>query len=99
MIENREKFKELDEIIEHVKFGGQKIHFILLKERRSTFTDQGILYLTLKSNIISLGQMTEEGSIVELAGTFLRMFYRNGALLMKVKRSHNRQYKILLETS
>ena len=43
--------------------------------------------------------MMEEGSRVELAGSFLMIFDRNGTLLMKVKRLHNSLYKILLETS
>ena len=36
---------------------------------------------------------------MELASLFLKMFDRNGTLLMKVKRSHNRLYRILLETN
>ena len=43
--------------------------------------------------------MTEEGSKMELVGSFLKMFDKNGTLLMKIKRSHNRLYRILLETS
>ena len=41
--------------------------------------------------------MTEEGSRVETVGPFLRIYDRNGALLMKEKRSQNRLYKVLLK--
>ena len=36
---------------------------------------------------------------MELASSSLKMFDRNGTLLMKVKQSHNRLYRIVLETS
>ena len=51
----------------------------------------------LESNIISLGQMTEVGNTVVLAGSYLKMWNSSGALLMKVKRTPNRLYKLLLE--
>ena len=70
-----------------------------MQEWRLASTDQGIYNPYLKSNIINLGQITEEGSKMELASSFLKMFNKKGALLMKVKRSHNRPYKILLETN
>ena len=41
--------------------------------------------LSLKSNIISLGKMTEEGSGVKIVGLILKIYDQNGALLMKVK--------------
>ena len=41
--------------------------------------------------------MTEEGRRVEIVDPFLKVYDRNGALLMKVKRSRNRLYKILLK--
>ena len=41
--------------------------------------------------------MTEEGSRVELVGSFFKIFDKNEALLIKVKRSKNRLYMILLK--
>lgn len=41
----------------------------------------------LCNNIISLGQMTEEGNEVKMAGDLLRVYDRSDTLLMRVKRS------------
>ena len=41
--------------------------------------------------------MTEEGSRVGIVDPFLKIYDRNGALLMKVKQPRNRLYKILLK--
>lgn len=53
---------------------------------------------TLHSNILSLGQLTEEGNKVVMNNSHLRVYEKQGKLLMKVKRSLNRLYKIILET-
>ena len=97
MIGDQTKFKELDEkLIGNVKFGDGSI--VPIQDKWSILFqckngDNRLLtkvyYIpNLKSNIISLGQMTEEGNRVELAGSFLEMFDINGTLLMKIKRSH-----------
>lgn len=52
---------------------------------------------TLRSNIISLGQLLEEKSKVVLKGEYLWVYEKKGKLLMKVRRSKNRLYKIILE--
>lgn len=54
---------------------------------------------TLRNNIISLGQLSEEGSKVVLKGEYLWVYDEAGRLLIKVKRSNNRLYKIILEES
>ena len=86
MTGDQTKFKELDEkLIRNVKFGDGSIvpieskGFILFQCKNG---DQCLLtkvyYIpSLKSNIISLGQITEERSIVELVGSFIKMFSRN----------------------
>lgn len=51
----------------------------------------------LRNNIISLGQMTENGNEVEMVGDRLRVYDENGILLISVKRTLNRLYKIKLE--
>lgn len=52
----------------------------------------------LRNNIISLGQLFEDGIKVTLNGNFLWVHDEKGMLLMKVKRSPNRLYKIIIET-
>lgn len=53
----------------------------------------------LRNNIISLGQMSEEGNRLVLRGEFFWIFDSREKLLMKVRRSPNRLYKIIIETS
>nr|KAJ0226044.1 hypothetical protein LSAT_V11C100003880 [Lactuca sativa] len=52
--------------------------------------------LALHSNIISLGQMIEEGYDIGMKKEFLRMNDEAGCIVMKVQRSRNRLYKIRL---
>ncbi|XP_074374845.1 uncharacterized protein LOC141715651 [Apium graveolens] len=81
----RGKFKELDENMSGCKNGEEK----LLKD---------IYYIpALCSNIISLGQLSEDGNKVILDGDYLWVYDERGRLLMKVKKSENRLYKISLE--
>lgn len=51
----------------------------------------------LCNNIISLGQLSEDGNKVVLEGDYLWVYEERGRLLMKVKRTENRLYKISLE--
>lgn len=53
--------------------------------------------LTLCSNIISLGQLFEEGNKVILNKNYFWVYEKQGKLLMKVKGSVNRLYKIVIE--
>ncbi|MDV3180573.1 MAG: hypothetical protein Q8829_02740 [Candidatus Phytoplasma australasiaticum] len=53
---------------------------------------------SLRSNIISIGQLTEEGSKVVIRGEYMWIFDKNERLLMKVKRLQNRLYKLIIET-
>lgn len=54
---------------------------------------------SLRSNIISLGQLTEEGNQVTIKGDYMWVHERDGRLLMKVKRSANRLYKLIIESA
>lgn len=54
---------------------------------------------TLHNNIISLGQLSESGNKVILEGEHLWIYEDTRRLLMKVKKSPNRLYKIFLEDS
>ena len=54
---------------------------------------------SLRNNIISLGQMYKEGNKVILKGEFLWIYDKQERLLMKVKRSSNRLYKLIIESN
>ncbi|GJZ29117.1 zinc finger, CCHC-type containing protein [Tanacetum coccineum] len=51
----------------------------------------------LKSNILSLGQLTEIGCKIIMDGNQLTLYDRNKKLLMKIERSKNRLYSIKLQ--
>lgn len=53
---------------------------------------------SLKTNIISIGQLSEEGNRVMIRGQFLWVYDKQERLLMKVKRTENRLYRLLIET-
>lgn len=48
----------------------------------------------LKSNIISLGQVTESGCDIRMKEDYLTMHDQEGKLLVKANRSQNRLYKV-----
>lgn len=108
MTGDKTKFSKLDEgVTGEVKFGDGStvcikgkgsVSFMCKTGEEKVFTD--VFYIpTLSNNIISLGQMSEEGNKVVLDGEFLWVYGGDGRLLMKVKRSANRLYKIMLEES
>lgn len=103
----RSKFKELDESITGlVKFGdgstvnikGKGTVVFNCKNGEEKSLHEVYYIPTLCNNIISLGQLSETGSRVLLKGEFLWVHDEQGRLLMKVKRSANRLYKIILES-
>ena len=51
----------------------------------------------LRSDIVSLGQLDEEGCKSQLYDGFLRVFDHRGELLAKVPRSRNRLYPLCLK--
>lgn len=53
--------------------------------------------LKLTSNIINLGQLEEHGCKVILEDGYLRVFDREGQLLVRVKRARNRLYILNLD--
>lgn len=102
------KFKELNkEITGLVRFGDGST--VTIKGRGSIVFrckngEEKVLHEvyyipSLCSNIISIGQLAEEGNRVEIKGSFLRVYDIKENLLMKVQRSPNRLYKLLLESS
>lgn len=54
---------------------------------------------TLCNNIISIGQPSEGGNKVIITGDLLRVYDERENLLMRVKRSSNRLYKLIIEPS
>lgn len=106
MTGDKEKFVELDEGISGlVKFGdgstvrieGKGSIIFRCKNGEERKLHEVFYIPTLCSNIISLGQMLEEGKIVVIKGEYLWVFEEHGKLLIKVKRSPNRLYKLLTE--
>ncbi|KAL7605046.1 uncharacterized protein LOC111908593 [Lactuca sativa] len=77
---------------------GLKGLFVELDEKViGQFIILDVYYISaLHSNIISLGQMTEEGYDIGKKRDFLKMYDAGGCLIMKVQRSKNRLYKIRL---
>lgn len=104
----RSKFKTLNEnITGQVKFGdGSMVSIkwkgsvgIMCKDGKERLLREVYYIPSLCNNIISLGQLSEQGNLVVLKGDFLWVRDKNGILVMKVKRSMNRLYKIILEPS
>lgn len=68
-----------------------------MHEWRRKKTKGGVLHTDLCSNIVSLGQLSEEGDEIRIKEPFLWMYDDAGRMLMKVNKSPNRLYKIQLE--
>ncbi|GKD42884.1 zinc finger, CCHC-type containing protein [Tanacetum coccineum] len=107
MTGDRSKFHKLDERdTGRVKFGdgstvaimGKRLILFDCKNDDQQLLNGVYFIPRLESNIISLGQMTEYGSRVEMAGCLLKLFDKSNNLLLRVKRSPNRLYKTLLKT-
>ena len=103
---HREKFESLDRTIKgEVKFGDGSLVKIEGKgsirtacKNGATRILQGVYFIpTLRSNIISLGQLSEEGNRVVIDGKYLWVYDSCGRSLIQVKRSGNRLYKIYIE--
>ncbi|KAL8091057.1 hypothetical protein AgCh_040237 [Apium graveolens] len=100
------KFEEIDETVAgQVKFGDGSIVHIKGKgsirvrcNNGETRILGGVYYIpSLCNNIISLGQLSEEGYKVIMSGEYLWVRGEQKELIMKVKRSNNRLYKIILQ--
>ncbi|XP_074323095.1 uncharacterized protein LOC141660036 [Apium graveolens] len=106
MTGQREKFEKLDKTVKgEVKFGDG---FIVKIEGKGTIRIMckngetrllyGVYYIpTLRSNIISLGQLSEEGNHVFMNGENIWVYDSYGRMLIQVQRSANRLYKIHIQ--
>ncbi|KAD5507787.1 hypothetical protein E3N88_15490 [Mikania micrantha] len=108
MTSNKDLFTQLDSTItRRVRFGDGS--YVEIKGRRSIIVEcktgeQRILtnvYLipSLKSSIISLGQLTEVGYEIQMNGELLWVKEHDGTLLMKVPQTTNRIYKVRIKAA
>ncbi|KAJ9542381.1 hypothetical protein OSB04_028887 [Centaurea solstitialis] len=102
----RTHFKEIDEKISgRVRFGDGS--YVEIKGRGSILREcknkeqriiLNVYYIPiLKSNILSLGQLTENGCKIIMQDNVLLLYGQDQKLLMRVERSRNRLYKISLK--
>ena len=108
MTGQRKKFSDLDESVTgEVRFGdgstviikGKGSIQLNCKNGEKRFLREVYYIPSLCNNIISLGQLSEEGNKVVLQGEYLWVRDNQRKLLMKVKRTANRLYKIKIEDS
>ncbi|XP_076950964.1 uncharacterized protein LOC143624111 [Bidens hawaiensis] len=106
MLGKKEFFTTLDEGISgQVKFGdGSEIEIkgkgnvtvVGKTGEKKTFCD--VFYIPkLKTNLLSLGKLDEEGCKIEIANGILRLYDQKKRLLMKVQRNLNKTYNIKLQ--
>ncbi|XP_076886022.1 uncharacterized protein LOC143535732 [Bidens hawaiensis] len=107
MLGKKEFFTTLDERVSNqVKFGdGSEIEIIgkgnvtVVSETSEKKTFSDVFYiLKLKTNILSLGQLDQEGCKIEIANGILRLYDQKERLLMKIQRNLNRTYNIKFQT-
>lgn len=105
MTGDKTKFRELNQMIQGaVRFGnGSKVRIqgrgsiaFKCKNGKQRMLKEVYYIPDLCSNIISLGQLAEGGDEIQIKDPFLWVYDVAGKLLMKVQRSQNRLYKILL---
>lgn len=102
------KFDKLDEnVVGQVRFGdgsvvqikGKGSITLKCKDGESRHLKEVYYIPSLRSNIISLGQLAEEGYNVVLKGEHLWVRDEQGVLFIKVKRSVNMLYKLIIYSS
>lgn len=102
------KFSDLDYgITGQVRFGdgstvkieGKGTVMLMCKNGEERTLHEVYYIPSLRNNIINLGQLSEEGNRVVLKGDFLWDYDKQERLLMKVKRSSIRLYKLIIESS
>lgn len=106
MTGNKSKFRHLDEnVTREVKFGdgsmvmieGKGFITFRCKNGQERVLSKVYYIPSLHNNIISMGQLSESGNRVVLLGEYLWVYVVSGMLMLKVKRSLNRLYRIVIE--
>lgn len=106
MYGHREKFNELNENVtcqicfgdgSTVRIEGKGTIIFKCKNGENHTLKEVYFIPTLCNNIISLGQLSEDGNKVVMNGEHLWVYNDHGKLLMKVQMSVNRLYKMVIE--
>lgn len=101
-------FAELDKnITGQVRFGdgsrvqivGMSLILLECKNGEQQLVTDVYFIPALQSNILSPGQMTKIGYKIEMLNEYLKIHDEGGRLRIKVQRSKNRLYKIVLHAS
>lgn len=104
----KSKFTKLDEKVKGVvSFGdGSNVRIegkgsvCFVCKNGETRTIEDVYYIpTLRNNIMSLGQLAEGGNRIIIKGELMWVYDSQDTLFMKVKRSQNRLYKIIINTT
>ncbi|KAL8110993.1 hypothetical protein AgCh_026669 [Apium graveolens] len=104
----KDKFVELDEAVTSqvhfgdgstVKIEDKRTVVFMCKNGEERALHEVYYIPSLRNNIISLVQMAEDGHKMIIRGEFLKIYDKQGKLLMNVQHSINRLYKIIIETS
>lgn len=102
------QFTELDEkITGQVRFGdGSSVKIegkgtvMFVCKNGDEFALHEVYYIpSLPTNIVSIGQLSEEGNRVVIKGEYLWAFDQQERLLIKVRRSQNRLYRLIIDTT
>lgn len=103
----KEKFNVLDEsIMGKVKFGdgstveikGRGSIILKCKDGQEQTLHEVYFIPSLCTNIISIGQLTERGYNVMMKGDFMWVYDEGENLLMKIRRTQNRLYRLIIES-
>lgn len=102
------KFRDIDKKVTcKVRFGdgstvlieGKGTINLKCKNREERLLKDVYYIPMLCNNIISLGQLAEGGSRVVMNGVHLWVYDKGGKLIMKVRKSMNRLYKVIIESN
>ncbi|PWA38442.1 gag-pol polyprotein [Artemisia annua] len=106
MTGTKSHFKDIDESItgcvrfgdgSYVKIKGRGSILLGCRNKEQKIVSDVYYIPNLKSNILSLGQLTEIGCKIIMDGNKLTLYDKSKKLLMKVERSKNRLYSIRLQ--
>jgi hypothetical protein len=107
MCGDKDNFIELDEVIRgkvnfvnysKVAIKGKCMILIKLKEESHQFIGDVYYILTIKSNILSLGQLLEKGYEIKMKYRTLTLLDTKGDMIAKVAMTKNRMFLLNIET-